>query len=196
MHCQFHPSSEPWKSNRDCLWSPRRHTAVIHRCMLVLSPLSRNLPIIEEFNKANLRDLIAATSLVISNWIQIIDFSARMTLKFDGWHHKTIEHLFYTKSSVVHHFKSMSQFKLELQSGHAQLGSKLMIFCPCDLEIWRVTLKNIRAPLLYCIKLCASFQSHGWIQTWVTVRKRSIRVKIGNFCAAWPWNLMNDLENW
>ena len=28
--------------------------------------------------------------------------------------------------------------------------------------------KNNRAPLLYYIKLCASFQSHGWIQTRVT----------------------------
>ena len=35
-------------------------------------------------NKANLRDLIAATGLVISNWIQIINFSARVTLKVDG----------------------------------------------------------------------------------------------------------------
>ena len=35
-------------------------------------------------NKANLRDLIAATRLVISNWIQIVNFSARVTVKFDG----------------------------------------------------------------------------------------------------------------
>ena len=40
---------------------------------------------------------------------------------------------------------------------------------------------NNRAPLLYYIKLCASFQIHRWIQTGVTVRKRSIQVKIGNF---------------
>ena len=44
-----------------------------------------------------------------------------------------------------------------------------------------MTSENHRAPLLYYIKLCASFQSHGWIQTGVTVRKRSIRVKIRNF---------------
>ena len=37
------------------------------------------------FNKANLRDLIAATGLVISNWIQIVNFSACVTVKFDGW---------------------------------------------------------------------------------------------------------------
>ena len=31
----------------------------------------------------------------------------------------------------------------------------------CDLEIWWMTLENNRAPLLYYIKFCASFQSHG-----------------------------------
>ena len=45
-----------------------------------------------------------------------------------------------------------------------------------------MTPKNNRAPLLYNIKLCASFQFHWWIQTEVTVRKRSIQVKIGDFC--------------
>ena len=70
-------------------------------------------------NKANLRDLIAATGLVI-------------LLKFDPNH----------------------QF-----------------FVPCDLEIWWMALENNRAPLLYYIKLCASFQIHRWIQIGITVRK-------------------------
>ena len=47
---------------------------------------------------------------------------------------------------------------------------------PCDLEIWRVALKNNRAPLLSNTKLCASFHHHMWIQTGVTVRKRLSRV--------------------
>ena len=34
-------------------------------------------------NKANLRDFIAATGLVMSDWIQIIDLSASVILKFD-----------------------------------------------------------------------------------------------------------------
>ena len=55
-----------------------------------------------------------------------------------------------------------------------------------------MTLKNNRAPLPYFVKLCTSFQSHGWIRTRVTVWKRSIRVKIGK--CLWPWNLMDDLE--
>ena len=52
---------------------------------------------------------------------------------------------------------------------------------PCDLEIWRMTLQNNRAPLLCYFKLCAWFRSHWWIQTWVTVRKRPIWVKFDDF---------------
>ena len=73
-------------------------------------------------------------------------------------------------------------------------GQNRQFFVLCDLEIWPMTLKNNRAPLLCCIKLCALFHSHQWIQTKVTVRKRLIRVKIGNFCPVWPWNFMDDLE--
>ena len=137
------------------------------------------------FNKANLRDLIAATGLVIllkfdpnhqffspcdleiwcmtsknnrapllyyiklcvsfqiHRWIQTEvtlwkrsirvefgDILSLVTLKFDGWPWKTIWHLFYTTSSFVYHFKSISEFKLELQSRNAQFGSKSAIFCP------------------------------------------------------------------
>ena len=94
-------------------------------------------------NKANLRDLIAATGLVI-----------------------------------VHKLDS--------------IGRKF--FSPRDLEIWWMTSRNNRAPLLYYINLCASFKIHRRIQTGVTVQKCSIRVKIGNFLSrvtwkfdGWPW---------
>ena len=79
-------------------------------------------------NKANLRDLIAATSQVISNWIQIVNFSARVTGKFDGWPRKTIGHFFYAASSFVQHFVAIGEFKLELQSWNAQSGSNSTIF--------------------------------------------------------------------
>ena len=62
-----------------------------------------------------------------------------------------------------------------------KLDSNCQFFRPCDREIWWMTLQNNRAPLLCYFKLCASFPTHWWIQTWVTVRKRSIRVKIDNF---------------
>ena len=188
------------------------------------------------YNKANLRDLIAATGLVIllkldlnrrffspcdldiwwmtpkNNrapllcyfklfasfrshwwiqtgvtvrkrliWVKIEAFFSCVTLKFDGWPSKTIGHLFYVTSSFVQHFVAIDEFKLELQSGNAQSGSNATLLEPCDLEIWRMTLKKNRAPLLCYFKLCASFRSHWWIQTGVTVRKHPIWVKFNAF---------------
>ena len=80
-------------------------------------------------NKANMRDLIVATSLVI-------------LLKLD---------------------------------------SNRRLFSPCDFEIWWMTPKNNRAPLLCYFKLFASFRSHWWIQSGVTVRKRPVWVKLDDF---------------
>ena len=101
----------------------------------------------------------------------------------------------------MHHFKSIGELKLKLQPGNAQFGSKSAIFFVlCDLEIWWMTLENNRAPLLYYTKLCASFQMHRWIQIGVTVRKHSIRVKMGNFLTrvtlkfdGWPWKTIGHL---
>ena len=78
-------------------------------------------------------------------------------------------------------------------------------FEPCDLEIWRMTLKKNRAPLPSNIKYCASFHHQLWIQTWVTVRKRSSRVlnsvtltfNLWHWPLAWtlPWSLLKTPEN-
>ena len=121
-------------------------------------------------------------------------FLPLLTFKFDGWHWKWIGHSFCATSSFLHHFITIGGFKVELQSGNAEFGSKLAIFCTCDLEIWQMTLKNKRVRLLCYFKLCASFHNHRWIQARVTVRKRRIRVQMGYFlpCVTlqfdrWPW---------
>ena len=66
-----------------------------------------------------------------------LTFFSRVTLQFDVWPWKTIGHLFYATSSFLHHFVAIGEFKLELQSGNAQFGSKLMGFFlavwPCNL---------------------------------------------------------------
>ena len=79
-------------------------------------------------------------------------------------------------------------------SNLTQIGFKSSIFQPCDLEVWLMTSKNYRAPLLHYIKLYASSQTPRWIRTAVAVRKRSIRVKIDDFLPrvtlkfnGWPW---------
>ena len=63
-----------------------------------------------------------------------------------------------------------------------------------------MTLKNNRASLLCYFKLCASFRSHWWIQTGVTVRKRPIWVQIDDFYSrvtlqfdVWPWKTIGHL---
>ena len=153
-----------------------------------------------------------------SNQSRIMDCSAFVTLKFDGWPRKKNKHLFYTTLSILHYFVAICEFKLELKSRKTKLvlkslifrvtlkidgypqknekkmgtsslpckalcriskpsmnsnwnysletlnsGQNLWFFCPCDLEIWQMTLKNNRAPLLCIFKLCASFRSHLWI---------------------------------
>ena len=55
------------------------------------------------------------------------------------------------------------------------------LFVLCHLEIWRMTLNINRTPFLFYLNLWTSFQR---IQLGVTVRKRSIRVKIGDFLAS------------
>ena len=122
------------------------------------------------------------------------DVLSRVTLKFDGWPWKTIGHLSFAVSSFVQHFIAIGEFKLELLSGNAHLGQIRRFLEPCDLEIWCMTLKNNRAPLLCYFKLYASFRSHRWIQAGVTVRKRPIWVKIDVFWAVWP--LQFDVWPW
>ena len=69
------------------------------------------------------------------------------------------------------------------------LGQIWRFLEPCDLEIWRMTLINNRAPLLSNIKLYASFHHHTSIQTGVTVRKRLswVVTSVTLTFDLWPW---------
>ena len=82
-----------------------------------------------------------------------------------------------------------------------KVDSNHLLISMCDLEIWWMTSENNKASLLYYIKICASFQIHWSIQTGGTVRKRSIRVKIGDFLSrvtlkidGWPWKTIGHLS--
>ena len=83
------------------------------------------------------------------------------------------------------------------------LGQNRRFLEPCNLEIWWMTLKNNRAPLLSTIKLYASFDHHMWIQTGVTVRKRLswIMTSVTLTFDLWPWpfawtSLLSLVINW
>ena len=125
-------------------------------------------------------------------------FFSRVTLTLDRWPSKTIGHLFYATSSFVHHFVAISEFKLELQSGNSQFGSKSTIFFSC------VTLKFDSWPwkrIGHFFYATSSFVHHFVaIQTGVTVRKRPIWVKIDDFFSRvtlkfdrWPWKTIGLL---
>ena len=114
--------------------------------------------------------------------VKISNFLSCETLKCDTWTWKTIHNIFYTMSSSVHHFKAIGEFKLELQSGNSQFGlNSVILLSRVNLKFDGWHWRNNRAPFLYDIKRCASFQGHGWIPSRVTVRKSSIRVKIDDF---------------
>ena len=147
-----------------------------------------------------MRDLTAATGLVL-NWIQIVDFSARVTLKFDGWPRKITGHLFYITSSFVHHLKSLGELKLELLSENAQFGSKWAIFLP------RVTLKFDGCPwktigLLFYV--ASSFMHHFITIGEFKLKQQSGNTQFGSKSALfvprvtskfdrWPWKTIGNL---
>ena len=78
------------------------------------------------------------------------------------------------------------------------LGQIRRFLEPCDLKIWRMTLKNNRAPLLSIIKLYASSHHHIWIQTGVTVQKRWswVVTSVTLTFDLWPWPFKLDGWPW
>ena len=82
-----------------------------------------------------------------------------------------------------------SSLHRQIISSNANLGQIRRFLEPCDLEIWRMTLKNNRAPLLSNIKLYVSFHHHMWIQTGVTVRKLLswVVTSVTLTFDLWPW---------
>ena len=84
------------------------------------------------------------------------------------------------RAPLQHYFKLCASFRshwwnqtgVTVSPEMPNLGQNWQFLEPCNLDIWRMTLKNNRAPLLSNIKLYASFHHHRWFQIWVTVRKR------------------------
>ena len=137
---------------------------------------------IVSINKANLRDLIAANIDLARNGNsgcanEILGcanchFWWKSPWKWKNWGNSRVCNLLHCLCKTQVHgwlAKTMAAngivILLKLDSNHR-------FFNPCDLEIWWMTLKNNRAPLRCCFKLCASFHSHRWILTGVTARKR------------------------
>ena len=121
--------------------------------------------------------------------------------KFDGWPCKTTGHLFYATSSFVNHFVAIGEFKLELQSGNTQFGSKSMFFfsrVTSKFDGW--PWKTIGHPFYVISSLVHHFKAIGKLKLTVTVRKRLFRVKTDNCYSRvtlkfdrWPWKTIGHI---
>ena len=121
----------------------------------------------------------------MSKWVI---FLSCVTWKIDEWPWKSIGHIFYNMSSFVHHFKANSEFKLELQSGNDQFGSKSVFF-------GRVTSKFDGWPwktIGYLLLTTSSFVHHFKLE--LQSGNAHFQQKLTNFCPVWTWNLMDYLE--
>ena len=124
-------------------------------------------------------------------------FGSKLAIFFcPGWHWKLTDDLEKHRAPLLCWLKLSASFHSHwwIQNGVTVRKRPNWVkidnfFYPCDLEIWRMTLKNNRAPLLSNMKLCASFHRYMWIQTIVTVRKR--------LKGSWPpspWPLTSNLD--
>ena len=85
-------------------------------------------------------------------------------------------------------------YNLSYSPETANLGQIPRFLEPCDLQVWRMTLKNKRAPHRCYFELYASFHSHWCIETGVTVQKRPIGSNSTIYLSrvtlqfdVWPW---------
>ena len=125
-------------------------------------------------NKANLRDLIAATGLVI---LLKLDSNLRFFLPVWPWNSmEDLKKQQGTSSTLNQALCIISKPSVNSNWSYSpetpNLGQNWwFLLLLCDLEIWWMTLKNNRAHLLCHLKICASFHQHMWIQTGVPVWK-------------------------
>ena len=128
-------------------------------------------------NKANLKDLIASTGLVIL-----------FKLDSNHWFFSLFDLEIRWMTSTNNRAPPLGQMKLcALFQSHQWIKTGVSI-----LKIWRMALKKIRAPLLSNIKLCSSFHHHMWIQTGVTFRKQlsCILTAVTLTFYPWPWSFV------
>ena len=126
--------------------------------------------------------------------VKIGDFLSHVTLKFDGRPWKTIgRYLFYATSSLVHHFVTIGQFKLELHSGNTQFRWKSVIFC----SVWPWNLTH------YLTIGHLPYATSSFVHHFVTIGEFKLESQSGNdqfgskttiFSRVWPQNLTGDFE--
>ena len=151
-------------------------------------------------NKANLRDLIDATSLVISNWIQIVNFSARVTVKFDGWPKKNNRALL-LYCCLLFVVKLCASFQIHWWIQTGITVQKHSIWFEIGDMLSHVTLKFDGRPWNTIRHLF--YATSSFVQHFIAIAEIKLELQSGNaqsgsnsmfFRAVQPWNLTDDLE--
>ena len=131
-----------------------------------------------------------------------VQFGSKSTIFLSEWPwnltddlKKTIGHRFHTTLSFVHHFKVMGEFKLKLQSGNVQFGSKSAIFLSCvtfKFDGW--PWKTIGHLFYTTSSFVHHFKAMGEFKQELQSGNAQFGLKSAIFCPVWPWNLTDDLE--
>ena len=112
---------------------------------------------------------------------KLMIFLSCVPLKIDGWPWKTMGHLFYATSSFVHHFVATCELKLELRSGNAQIGAKIIL---------------TSATLTFCVDITSVNSNYSWKfhddTTRGTLWKRCDRQMDGENCS---WSCLVAVKN-
>ena len=155
-------------------------------------------------------------------------FLCCVTLKFDGGPWKTIAYLFYATLTHWGRVTHICVSKLTIIGSDNGLSpgllqaiiwtnAEILFIGPLEKLQWNLNQNSYvfiqenviervdceMAAILsgpQWVKLCASFQSHRWIQTGVTIWKHSIQVKISDILYhvtlkfnGWPWKTIGHL---
>ena len=196
----------PAEFHRACFWS--RWIADIHYMAPCSNYKSCIVRFIEPIYPKNVCIIVWST-LILLHAIEVRIRKFRMEFRCDlviwgmAFKNNRAPLLCYIK--FVHHFKAIAEVKLMLQYGNSQFGSKSAIFlCQgclivfvCPVWPWNSTddLEKQQGTSSMLLQALCIIRSHQWIQTGITVRKRSILVKIGEFfCPVWLSNSMNDYQ--
>ena len=105
-----------------------------------------------------------------------------------------ISHLWKAAVKFQSHWQNKTGVIIRKRSKSGEIGQNRHFSGPCDLEIWRMTLKINRAPLPYPIKLGIKFHSNRSNLSGVIVRKRQngFLTPVTLTFDLWPRNCAED----
>ena len=150
-------------------------------------------------NKANLRDLIAATGLVF-----LLKIAFKSSIFQPVWPENLMDDLekqLGTSSMLLQALCIISRPSVNWNwsyrtSGNAQFRSKSAIFVPCEVNL----MDGLEKPIGHLFYVTSSFVHHfkaiGEFKLELQFGNAQFKSKLTIFCPAWPGNLTDNLGKW